>query len=384
MVITVVSDVLGAENNGTTIAAMNLIRYLRSRGHTVRVLCADQYRRGEKDWYIVPNLNLGALLNAYVKKAGVTLAKPDKAVIARAMDGADIVHIITPFALGITAAHMAKKRGLPVTAGFHAQAENMTAYVGMHQFRFANWLGYQLLYRWLFRHVDAIHYPTQFIRDLFEREVHHQTPGYVISNGVSDFVQRRQASRPKEWGDHIVILTTGRYSREKSQDTLLRAAAISRYRDEILLVLAGQGTKERKLKRLAERLPNQPIMKFFGRDEIVDILNACDLYVHPAETELEGIACLEAIACGKLTIVSDSPRAATKAFALDESCVFHNRDPKDLARCIDRWIDTLKNDPEKLHSYENRYAESAVIYRQSECMAEMEKMLTEASACVKA
>ena len=41
MVICVVCDVLGEENNGTTIAAMNLIRSLRARGHEVRVICPD-------------------------------------------------------------------------------------------------------------------------------------------------------------------------------------------------------------------------------------------------------------------------------------------------------------------------------------------------------
>ena len=37
MIITIVSDVLGRENNGTTIAAMNLIRSMKARGHEVRV-----------------------------------------------------------------------------------------------------------------------------------------------------------------------------------------------------------------------------------------------------------------------------------------------------------------------------------------------------------
>lgn len=44
MKITIVCDVLGKENNGTTIAAMNRIRYLREHGHEVRVLCCDQDR----------------------------------------------------------------------------------------------------------------------------------------------------------------------------------------------------------------------------------------------------------------------------------------------------------------------------------------------------
>ena len=37
MIITVVCDVLGKGNKGATIATMNLIRYLQSKGHTVRI-----------------------------------------------------------------------------------------------------------------------------------------------------------------------------------------------------------------------------------------------------------------------------------------------------------------------------------------------------------
>ena len=36
MTITIVCDILGEENNGTTIACMNLIRFLRAQGHTIR------------------------------------------------------------------------------------------------------------------------------------------------------------------------------------------------------------------------------------------------------------------------------------------------------------------------------------------------------------
>lgn len=52
MIVTVVSDVLGVENNGVTIAAMNLIRSLKEKGHTVRVLCPDVDRMGQEGYYI--------------------------------------------------------------------------------------------------------------------------------------------------------------------------------------------------------------------------------------------------------------------------------------------------------------------------------------------
>ena len=47
MKIALVCDVLGQENNGTTIAAMNLIRSLKAKGHDVTVVCPDEERQGE-------------------------------------------------------------------------------------------------------------------------------------------------------------------------------------------------------------------------------------------------------------------------------------------------------------------------------------------------
>ena len=128
MTITVVCDVLGEENNGTTIAAMNLIRFLKAQGHTVRILCGDADKKGEEGYYVVPNYNFGKLLNAYVKKVGVTLAKPVKKIIEEALEGVDLVHIMVPLALGMATCKIARGKGLPITAGFHMQAENLTCY----------------------------------------------------------------------------------------------------------------------------------------------------------------------------------------------------------------------------------------------------------------
>ncbi len=372
MNITVVCDVLGEENNGTTIAAMNLIRSLKAKGHTVRVLCADQDRKGENGFFVVPNLNVWPF-NKYVRKAGVTLAKPDKKIIEQALAGADIVHIMLPFSLGSAALKIAKRQQLPVTAGFHCQAENITAYLGMNKFDFLSSQIYFFLDKTFYRKVDAIHYPSAFIREIFESRIHRKTNGYVISNGVNPYVVRRDTEKPAEWKDRIVILSTGRYSREKSQDVLLRAVRHSKHKDRIQLVLAGQGVREAYYRVLARKLPVPPVFRFYTRQEIVDVLNSCDLYVHTADMELEGIACLEAISCGKLTIVSDSPLSATHNFAVDGSCIFRHGKPKDLARVIDDWIDH----PDRKRAYEQKYLENGHAFDQAYCMDRMEEMLRE-------
>ena len=106
MNLSIICDVLGEENNGTTIAAMNLIRSMRAKGHRVKVVCPDEDKRGKEDYFIVSKYNFGPL-NGYVEKNGVCLAKPDEEILREAITGADVVHILVPFALGHAAAEMA-------------------------------------------------------------------------------------------------------------------------------------------------------------------------------------------------------------------------------------------------------------------------------------
>lgn len=373
MIVTIVCDVLGEENNGTTVAAMNLIRFLKAQGHTVRILCGDQDKKGQENVYVVPNMNFGKMLNKFVDKVGVTLAKPDKDIIREALSGADICHIMVPLSLGISACKIAREMGLPITAGFHMQAENFTSYFKLNKIKYANNLVYKYIYKNQFKYVDGIHYPTQFIRDIFESNIKKETPGYVISNGVHDYVERRETPKPDKWKDKIIILSTGRYSREKSQDTLIRAINLSKYKDQIQLILAGKGQKEKQYRDLSRKFKIHTHFGLFGRNDIIDVLNYSDLYVHPAEIELEGIACLEAIACGKLTIVSDSKLSATREFAVDERCIFKCRDYKDLARVIDYWIDNK----EEKKIVEDKYLNSSIAFNQNECMKKMEQMMLE-------
>lgn len=380
MIVTVVCDVLGEENNGTSIAAMNLIRYLKKQGHTVRILCADVDKLGEENVYVVPNMNLGKLLNAYVEKVGVTLAKPQVEFVKKAIEGSDIVHVMVPLKLGMCAVKIAHEMHVPMTAGFHMQAENFTSYFKLNKIKPVNKFVYKYIWKNVYQYMDGIHYPTKFIRDVFESNIKRTTPGYVISNGVHDYVQKRPTPKPKEYKDKFVILSTGRYAREKSQDTLIKAVNLSKYRDKIQLILGGQGLKEEYYKKLAKELPIPPVFKFFTRTDIIDVLNYSDMYVHPAEIELEGISCLEAIACGKLTIVSDSKLSATKDFAIDDKCIFKCRNPKDLARVIDYWIEH----PKELKIYEKRYLESAKVYNQEDCMKRMEKMMLDVVASKRA
>ena len=364
MTVTIVCDVLGEENNGTTVATMNLVRYLKSRGDTVRILCADQSRKDEENTFVVPNIELGGILEAFVNKVGVTLAKPDEEIVRDSLFGSDAVHIMFPLQLGIVAVRIARELGIPITAGFHMQAENFTAYFKLNKVKAANKQVYKFIYDHVYKYAYAIHYPTDFIRNQFEKSIKKKTNGFVVSNGVNSFFKKLDISKPNEFKDKIVILSTGRYAREKSQDTLIRAIRHSKHKNGIQLILAGQGVEELYYRILAKELPIEPIFNLYSREEILQLTNYCDLYVHPAIIELEGISCLEAIRCGKLTIVSNSNLSATQEFAVDEKCVFKAKSPRSLAKTIDYWIDH----PKEKKQCEEKYLESSKAFDQDICM----------------
>ena len=371
MRITIVCDVLGEENNGTTIAAMNLIRSLKTKGHQVHILCPDADKKDEPGYYVVPTYNLGPI-NPYVEKNGVRLAKKDDAIIMQAILNADIVHIMMPFSLGRRSAFLAYEAGIPVSGGFHAMSENFTSHIFMKDSKLANRLTYSY-FSGLYQLCDAIHYPTQFLRDLYEG-MYGETNGYVISNGVNSIFHFQKAEKPLEYADKFVIVSTGRYSKEKAQSRLIDAVTMSKYKDQIQLIFAGSGPLKEKLMKQSGCLPVPPIFSFFPHEEMASILNYADLYVHPAEIEAEGIACLEAISCGLVPIISNSPRCATKEYAICDKNLFQFDSSLDLSKKIDWWIE---HPDEKKECSQKYIAYAKGQFDQQRCMDKMECMFLE-------
>ena len=369
MIICIVCDVLGKENNGTTIAAMNLIRALREKNHTVRVVCPDENKRGEQDCYVVKAAGFGPF-NNYVRKNGVVIAKPDKKVLKEALSGADHVHFMTPFFLATSALRLARKMNISVTAGFHCQAENITSHLFMKNNALLNKAVYKFFYRHFYRYVDGVHYPTEFIRRIFE-QYGGKTNAFVISNGVGSEFRPLNLPRPAEFEGKQVILFTGRYSKEKSHKVLIDAVKQSRHKDTVQLIFAGDGPLKEKLEKRSRGLCNPPVFKFFNREDMVKIINTADLYVHPAEIEIEAISCLEAISCGLVPVISDSPRSATRYFALDEKNLFSCNDSRDLARKIDYWLDS----PEEKAARSKEYVGYTEKFDFDACMEQMEQMM---------
>ena len=374
MVITVVCDVLGKANNGTSLAAYNLINSLKAKGHTVRVVCPDKDKEGLEGYYILPTLSLGKLLDKFVAKNNVSLCKGDFKVIDKACHDADAVHCMLGFSAGKAAAKYCYERNIPVTAGFHCQSQNFAAHVGALHNPFVNWLVYRYLSNGFYKYVDGTHFPTQFIKDEADRFEMETGKAYVISNGVKTSVfHPHGVNRPEEWKDKFIITMVGRYSREKYQKTLLKALKYSKYKDKIQLVFAGDGPLLGKYQKLSKKYGLSSHFESYDHPHLSDLLCMTDLYVHTSYAEIEAISCLEALACGCVPVISDSKESATSKFALSEKNTYHFPSPKSLAKQIDYWFEH----PEEKKEMSKQYAEFAKQFDYDVCMEKMEKMIVD-------
>lgn len=332
MKIVYVVDQFDNLNNGTSVSAARYVSCLRERGHEVRVVSTG---RAEPGKYVVRTRK--SLLNPIFKAHGMVFGIPEKNVIKQAFEGADVVHLHLPFKLCIKARKIAAQMGIPYMAAFHCQPENISFNVGIK----GRWLPF-ILYRWFrrrfYRYIRDIHCPSQFIA---QQLIKHRYPArmHVISNGISDAFHPADTKKPAEWKDKFVILMAGRLAPEKRQDIIIKAALKSKYADKIQLVFLGKGPLKNRYERMGKKLKNRPVFKYVSQDEIALVYNQADLYVHAAEAEIESIVCIEAIASGLVPVISDSDRSAAKQFAVDERCLFSNKDAADLAEKIDYWIE---------------------------------------------
>ena len=378
MKILLVIDTYDTNNNGTSISAQRFAAVLREHGNEVRILTTGE---PAPDKFVLKEFKV-PLFNDLIHSHGFQFAQVDLDIIREAVEWADIVHCMMPFALETATKLIADQMHKPSTAAFHIQPENLTSSIGLGK---AEWLNDRFYYTFrflLYQHFNHIHVPSQFMADeLIKRG--YKAKIHVISNGIDpDFITAGQRKLSNSDGGHtslsdgslITIVMVGRLSGEKRQDVIINAVPFSKYADRIQLVFAGKGPKYDEYVELGKQLKNPPQFVFLSKPELIDLLLHTDLYVHASDMESEAISCIEAFATGLVPVIANSEDSATPQFALDGRSLFAPGRPKDLARAIDWWFDH----PDEKAKMEREYAEAAKNYDIDTSVRLCEQMFREA------
>lgn len=349
LTIALVMDTIGTQGNGTSNSALQYAAELERQGHHVRLVGLGSKEYPAKENHV-------PLVSWVARKQHMQFAQPSETLFRTAFQGVDVVHLYLPFAFGRHAYKVACSMGIPVTAGYHLQPENVLYSAGpLRYIPGMDALLYRLFYHWLYRNIAHIHAPTQMIANQL-RKHGYKAKLHVISNGYSPRFTARPARAASDFTAPYRIIASGRLAKEKDHITLIRAIAKCRHADDIELVIAGTGPREKYLKAQAAELLKQPASIGFHRNaDMPALLKSGDLLVHPSIADIESLSVIEGIASGLVPVIAQSELSAASQFALRDESLFPAQDVDALAERIDWWLDH----PDELAQWGTRYAQYA-------------------------
>ena len=253
----------------------------------------------------------------------------------------DIVNVCSPYPNGASTTICAKKYHIPVVGSIHMLPENM-----LSPFLDSRYYNVMEKYAWsyiiyFFNLVDRVTVPTQTGADMYiSRGL--KTKITPISNGVDT-----EVFNPNNNGEYLrnkfkipeknIVLYTGRMSREKNVDVLIRAIPYVLKEIDVHFLFCGSGGEYKQtMKRLAEKLGvdnNTTFVDFLDWKDYPNLYSIVDVFVMPAESELQSIVTLEAIASG-LPVVVVNKGAVPELVSLNNGFLFEPKNSKQLAHNI--------------------------------------------------
>ena len=361
--------------NGTTASCIRFAQELEKKGHEVSIVGCDRIV-GEKyhRYYGLPKYKF-PVTDPLIVKGGFLVCRMIYKTLREAIKGQDVVHLFLPFKLSNVCRLIAQDEGIACTTAFHIVPQNVTAAMHLAWSRLINGILLYSFKRYLYNQVKYVHCPSQMAAYIMKKHHFKNNEPRVFSNGVIPFFHKIDVKKPEEYADKFIVCMSGRLVDEKRQDLILKAVAKSKYNDKIQVILCGQGTNYKYYTRLGRKLKNPPLIKFCTHEEVREILNYIDLYVHASDYEIEGIAAIEAISCGAVPVISNSKYCATKDFALDkEHCLFKHGSAKSLMKKIEWFYEH----PEDLERLKGEYLESSKEYALSLQVDKLEQMFIDA------
>jgi len=203
----------------------------------------------------------------------------------------------------------------------------------------------------LMRLADEIVVPSEFLREVFER---HGYRARVIPNVVdlSRFrFRERLPLRPR-------LLSTRNLEPHYGIDMTLRAfAALERRLPEATLTIAGSGSQECALRRLATRLGHGRI-RFAGRVEPQDmtrLYDEHDIFVNSSLVDNQPLSILEAFAAGTPVVSTATGGIPWMVRDGETGLLLQERDPEAMAAAVE----SLLGDPALARRVARRAREQA-------------------------
>jgi glycosyltransferase involved in cell wall biosynthesis len=241
------------------------------------------------------------------------LALPNTRSIRRALESfrPTLVHVATPFNLGLCGIHYARKYNVPLIASYHTHFDRYLPFYNLQWM--VKMLGRYMA--WFHQDCARIFVPSraaleELVRNGWERERLD-----IWSRGLDGRMFHPGGDREAWLAENgldprrFTVFYAGRLAPEKNVDVAIDAFATFRERTcpDAQLVLAGDGPSFSQLYERCERekLPVR-FLGFTTGEPLRRWYASADVFLFPSSTETFGNVVLEAMACGAPVIAADA------------------------------------------------------------------------------
>jgi glycosyltransferase involved in cell wall biosynthesis len=212
----------------------------------------------------------------------------------------DIVHVCSPFFLGMAAYSYAREAGIPAVNSYHTR---FASYMKYYKFGWLEWFAWGYL-RWFYNQASRNFVPSDAtIKELKSRGFKRLSlwqRGIDTDNFSPLYADPRLRQRWSPDGSPIALFA-GRLVKEKDVEILIKADSILKQRGvEYKLVFVGDGPMKSEL---ARALPDAIFAGFLRGQELSRAYASADIFAFPSTTESFGNVVLEAAASGLPCVV---------------------------------------------------------------------------------
>jgi 1,2-diacylglycerol 3-alpha-glucosyltransferase len=311
--IALVSDCYWPRVNGVTVSLQTFRDELVRLDHEVLILCPEyprSYGRIVKEDTV---RRFPSMANGISKEDRLVRPSAFPAFI-RTLEqfNPDVVHINTEFTANIAARIHAKLRGYPIVVTSHTDYEDyISNYITYLPASFLRAV-VRFIMRALYRTADIVITPSR-TQEQKLKAYHIRKRFIVIPTGISGAfapMGKEEAAsyradldvRFPALAEKRILLFVGRITIEKDVKFLVPVLRrLLRCRDDIVLLLAGDGPGRAQVEAVAKRAGLAEACVFMGyvdQTELPFVYAASDVFVFPSKTETQGLCTIEAMGMG--------------------------------------------------------------------------------------
>ncbi|MBN1153612.1 glycosyltransferase family 1 protein [candidate division KSB1 bacterium] len=253
----------------------------------------------------------------------------------------DIIHTVSPTALGVMGLNYAIHNNIPAVSSYHTHFVSYFKYYGLSLVESVGWN----YLRWFYNQFNRVFVPSKSTADELSQKGFENIELWQRGIDMSRFSPTYRSDALRESlgasTDDCILLFVGRLVKEKDLDDLVEMDKILKQDGvQYKLVLVGDGPMREELE---ENLPEAHFTGYLHNEDLSRLFASSDIFVFPSTTETFGNVILEAYASGIPVVSVDKGGVADLIKHGETGFIAKSNNPADFAK----HVRTILTDAEK-------------------------------------